>query len=333
VKAVRVIGPGRVEVTDVPKPEDGDDVLVRVHQVGICGTDVKILAGKIPVEYPRIAGHEMIGEVVSAPSGSPYPEGTRVLIDPGVACGWCHLCQAGRPHLCVNGGLLGRDVDGVFTEYARVPVERLIPVPPDISDKAAGVLQVLGTTIHAVKTTNPFPGQVAAVIGLGVGGQLITQLLRLRGMEVIGITRSGWKRDLAMQLGATAVAAPDEAESVLDELTEGRGPDLAVEAVGTEATLSQAITMASTGGQVLVFGTITGGSEGLPYYQLYHKELTLLNPRAATVKDYADGVRLTASGALRLDPIVSHQLGLDEAEKAFDLVNDSSSLKVLMTVG
>jgi L-iditol 2-dehydrogenase len=332
VRAVRVQGPGVIDVGDVPEPDPGSSVLVRVGHVGICGTDVKILGGKIPVDYPRIMGHEMVGEVVTAPPASPYPAGTRVLVDPGVACGWCHMCRAGRFNICVNGGLLGRDVDGVFTEYAVVPFNRLIPVPPGISQKASGVLQVLGTCVHAVKTIASFPGQTAAVIGLGVAGQLITQLLRLRGLTVVGITRSGWKRDLAASTGTHFTASPDDAPEVLTEVSPGRGPDLVVEAVGTEATLARAIELVGTGGEVLVYGTITGGEKGLPYYQLYHKELTLHNPRAAVVGDYADGVQLAASGALTLEPIVTHELGLEEAEKAFELVHDPSSLKVLMRV-
>jgi 2-desacetyl-2-hydroxyethyl bacteriochlorophyllide A dehydrogenase len=328
-----VVEPGSIEITDVPEPDARGAVLVRAGQVGICGTDTKILAGKIPVDYPRIMGHEMVGEVVSAPPRSPYPAGNRVLVDPGVACGWCSLCRAGRFNICVNGGLMGRDVDGVFTEYAVVPVNRLVPVPSSVSDKASGVLQVLGTCIHAVKTVNPFPGQVAAVVGLGVAGQLITQLLTLRGMSVVGITRSEWKRQLASESGTDFVAAPEDARAVLDDVTEGRGPDLVVEAVGTEATLGEAIELAATGGEVLVYGTLTGGNQGLPYYQLYHKELTLHNPRAALIGDYADGVALAAAGSLRLEPIVTHVLDLEEAEKAFELVHDASSLKVLMKVG
>ncbi len=333
MRAVRVSSPSAIELADVPEPAAGNAVLVRSGQVGICGTDVKILAGKIPVEYPRIMGHEMVGEVVAAPKGSPYPVGTRVLVDPGVACGWCHLCRAGRFNICINGGLLGRDVDGVFTEFVTVPINRLVPVPPEISDKASGVLQVLGTCVHAVKTIDSFPGRVAAVIGLGVAGQLITQLLRLRGMTVVGITRSEWKRELAAESGTHFPVAPDGAGAMLDEVTSGRGPDLVVEAVGIEATLAEAIELAGTGGEVLVYGTLTGGDSGLPYYQLYHKELTLHNPRAAVVGDYADGVALAASGSLNLEPIVTHELGLEDAEKAFELVHDPSSLKVLMKVG
>ncbi len=317
----------------MPTPSDPDHVVVRIHQVGICGTDSKILSGKIPVTYPRTLGHEMVGEVVTAPSSSPYPTGSRVLVDPGVSCGWCHLCRAGRTNLCINGGLLGRDVDGVFTEYVVAPVKRLVAVPDGISDKAAGLLQVLGTCVHAVKRVQPFPGQVAAVIGLGVTGQLIAQLLQMRGMSVVGITRSEWKRSLASDLGAVAVAEPAQASAVLTEITGGNGPELVVEAVGTEATLAEAIKLVGTGGEVLAYGTITGGGKGLPYYELYHKELTLYNPRAAVIGDYADGVALAAAGAMSLEPLVSHELDLDEAERAFELVHDPSSMKVLMKVG
>jgi 2-desacetyl-2-hydroxyethyl bacteriochlorophyllide A dehydrogenase len=321
-----------IELAEVPEPSDPGLVKVRARQVGICGTDTKIVAGKIPVEYPRTLGHELVGEVVSAPEGAPYEPGERVLVDPAVACRWCDLCLAGKPNICRNGGLLGRDVDGVFTEHVLVPVGRLIPVPDEISAKASGLLQVLGTCVHAVKTIDPFPGQIAAVIGLGVAGQLVAQLLTLRGMRVVGITRSKWKRDLAAENGAEAVAEPSEAEAVLDEMTSGRGPDLVVEAVGKESTLSQAIELVGIGGEIVVFGTLTGGGDGLPYYHLYHKELTLHNPRAALIGDYADGVTLAASGALRLESMVTDELSLDQAEKAFELVNDSSSLKVLMQV-
>lgn len=332
MRSVRVVGPGSVELADVTEPDSGNDVLVRARQVGICGTDTKIVAGKIPVDYPRILGHEMVGDVVSAPTGSPFAAGDRVLVDPGVACGWCAMCQAGRFNICLNGGLLGRDADGVFTELSVVPVNRLVAVPDTVGDTASGLLQVLGTCVHAVKTLDVFPGQVAAVIGLGVAGQLVSQLLTLQGVDVVGITRSEWKRELANDAGAVATAPPEEAEAVLSELTDGLGPTIVVEAVGQESTLAQSISLAATGAEVVVFGTLTGGGEGLPYYQLYLKELTLHNPRAALIGDYADGVALAAAGALTLDPIVTHVLDLAEAPRAFELVNDSSAMKVLMTV-
>ncbi|MDH3261311.1 MAG: alcohol dehydrogenase catalytic domain-containing protein [Acidimicrobiia bacterium] len=332
MKAVQTVAPSELVVADVPEPAEDAQVLIRPQLVGVCGTDVKVYTGAIPVTYPRVMGHEMVGEVMSVPAGSHLSPGTRVLLDPALACGHCDLCRQGRPHLCRNAGLMGREVDGVFAEYVRAPQNALLHVPESISDVAAGVLQVLGTVVHAQRTVSVFPGQVAAVIGLGVAGQLMVQLLGERGVTVVGITRSDWKLDLAARMGAAAVATPDRAESVLAELTDGRGPDLVVEAVGTEQTLARAIELATVGGEILVFGTLTGGNQGLPYYLLYFKELTLYNPRAALLRDYALGIELTAAGRLQLEPIVSHQLTLDDAAEAFELVNDPASMKVLMRV-
>ena len=332
MKAIQVVAPSELVVADIPEPADDGQVLIRPQQVGICGTDVKVFTGAMPVSYPLVMGHEVVGEIQSVPAGSHLSPGMRVLLDPARSCGHCDLCRNQRPHLCRNAGLMGRDIDGVFAQFVRAPANALLPVPESISDKAAGVLQVLGTCIHAQRAVSVFPGQVAAVIGLGVAGQLMVQLLRERGVRVVGITRSDWKLDLAARHGAEAVATPDQAASVLAELTDGRGPDLVVEAVGKEQTLAQAIELASIGGEILVFGTLTGGNQGLPYYQLYFKELTIYNPRAALIGDYALGIELAAAGRLDLEPIVSHQLTLDDAAEAFALVHDPSSMKVLMQV-
>jgi len=333
MRAVRVVAPGKLEVADVAEPVPGGDALVRVHRVGICGTDVKILAGAIPADYPLVMGHEMVGEVVQAGSLGLFSAGQRVMVDPATACGHCDLCREGRPNVCINGGLMGRDIDGVFSEYISAPETRLLAVPEVISDEASGVLQVLGTCVHAQRAVAVFPGDVVAVIGLGVSGQLFVQMLRARGAIVIGITRSEWKRQLAAAHGAVATAPPEDAAAVVAELTQGRGADIVVESAGYEATLAQSIELARTGGEVLVFGTLTGGDRGLPYYQLYHKELTIYNPRAALTRDYQRGIELTAAGVLDLEPIVTHNLTLSDAAEAFTLVKDPSSLKVLMAVG
>jgi 2-desacetyl-2-hydroxyethyl bacteriochlorophyllide A dehydrogenase len=332
VKSVLVISPGEFEYTDSPPPTPSGDAIVRVTQVGICGTDLKILNGGIPVEYPRIMGHEMIGEIID-PGDTGMAEGQRVLIDPGIACGSCDMCRRGRRNICLRGGLMGRDVDGVFAELATAPANRLLAVPETIGQTAAGVLQVLGTVVHAQRRARVFPGDVVVVIGLGVSGILFVQLLRSLGATVVGVSRSEWKRDLASRLGAHRASPPDQAATLVAEVSGGHGADLCIEAVGTEPTLVQAIELTRVGGKVLVFGTVTKGDGRLPYYQLYFKELTILNPRAALASDYERGIALAASGVLDLESIVTDQLHLSDAAQAFDLVKASASLKVLMEVG
>ena len=336
MKAVQVTAPGRLAYADVPSPAGSRtdaEALVRVETVGICGTDVKILSGGIPVSYPRVMGHEMVGEVVDG-GATGVNAGQRVMIDPAISCGACALCRKGRTNLCLYGGLLGRDADGVFAELVTAPANRLLAVPAHLGPDAATMVQVTGTCVHAQRAAPIFPGDVALVIGLGVSGLIFTQLLRAAGAEVIGVTRSAIKRELAAAMGAVATAAPDEAAAVIAEVTDGQGVDLAVEAVGTEATVALAIESARIGGEVLVFGTVTGGgSSGLPYYQLYFKELTVRNPRAAIADDYARAIELAAAGVLDLEPIVTDRVGMAEVSRAFERVRSTDSLKVLMPVG
>jgi 2-desacetyl-2-hydroxyethyl bacteriochlorophyllide A dehydrogenase len=319
MRAVTLLEPGQAMVLDAPRPEPSGKVLVRIQTVGLCGTDTSIVAGKIPAPYPVILGHEAVGVVEVADTDGLVSPGRRVLIDPGIACEACDLCRRGYPNLCRNGGLLGRDFDGVFADYAAVAGHQLLDVPDHVSDDAAGLLQVLGTCVHTVAKAPVFPGDVAVVIGLGVGGQLISQLLALQGATVIGVTRSKWKRDLAVEHGAALAVDPGDAAAAVADLTAGRGAEVVVEAVGVESTFAQAIELAGAAGSVVLFGTATSGGSGLPYYQLYFKELTIHNPRAATKADYQRSIDLVTSGAIHAAPLVTNRFPLDDA------------LKVLMT--
>ncbi|MDP9481619.1 MAG: alcohol dehydrogenase catalytic domain-containing protein [Chloroflexota bacterium] len=334
MKAVVLRGPSVVEIAQVPEPDATDGALVQLELVGICGTDVKIVKGDIPVDYPRVLGHELIGRVVQAGPRAIVPAGTRVLVDPAVACGHCELCRADRANICRWGALLGRDLDGGFAERIAVDELRLHPVPESIEPAAAALLQVLGTCVHAQAGVDVRPPDTAVVIGLGVTGLLHVQLLRARGIRrIVGVTRSETKRQLALRLGASAVAAPADAEDLVASLTDGRGADLVIEAVGSVPTLSQAIGTAASGATIVVFGTITAArAEELPFYQLYYKELRILNPRAALGRDYDRAIALATAGEVELAPLWSRSYPLEEAATAFHEVADPGSLKVTLDV-
>ena len=317
---------------EAPSPRAGKRALVGLERAGICGTDLKILDGSTPVDYPRVLGHELVGTVLASAPGGSVPAGGRVLVNPGMNCGNCHLCERDRPHLCHGGGLLGRDFDGVFAESLAVDDRYLLPVPDRIAPDDAGLLQVLGTVFHAQQTVRVSRHTVAVVVGLGVSGLLHLQLLLQRGVSsVIGVTRSRWKLELARELGATSVATPGQASQVVAEVSEGRGADLVVEAVGKEATVVQAIELCGSGGDVIVYGTVTEAGSRMPYYQLYFKEITLHNPRAARPRDYQAAIDLAAEGSIKLAPLVTARYRLGEAEAAFAAARSGEHLKVLLT--
>src|SRR6266478_4606141 len=244
MKAMVLKAPGELVLDEVSRPgASAGYVLIRVTHTGICGTDLKIFSGAIPVKYPRIMGHEMIGEVVEG-SGALRP-GDRVIVDPELFCGSCFHCRIGQTHLCPNGLLLGRDANGGFAEYVTAPASHVFPLPESIDNQTAPLIQVLTTCLHAQRQIDIFPSETVAVLGLGVTGQLHVQLAKARGATVIGITRSAEKRELALRLGADlAFPGGEEAIRRVREATEGRGADVVIECTGMLPVLSDGVHMA-----------------------------------------------------------------------------------------
>ena len=159
MKAIMLKGPGELALDKVANPAGrAGDVLVRITHSGLCGTDLKIYNGAIPVSYPRIMGHEIAGEVVEGESGG-IRAGDRVVIDPVVFCGACFHCRNGQTNLCPNGSLIGRDTDGGFAEYAAVPASHVFRLPQAIDSRTAPLIQVATTCLHGQRRTPLFVGE------------------------------------------------------------------------------------------------------------------------------------------------------------------------------
>ena len=335
MNAVVLEGPESLRLEERPEPAAGEeDVIVRIRATGICGTDVSIFGGKVPVDYPLVLGHEMVGTLDSSASG--LDPGTRVVVDPNVFCGTCYQCSKGQENVCIRAELMGRDRDGALTDLLAVPARNVYPIPEEIGDKSAPLLQVLTTCLHGQRQMQLFPQDSVAVLGLGVSGLLHLQLAKARGAHpIIGITRSESKRSLATRLGADLVIDPSDPalEEQIAEATQGYGPDLVIECVGKIETFAQAINLVRIGGRILLFGTITEDSGELPFYQLYYKEISLVNPRAAKPEDFPASIGLVASGAIELDSLVTHTFPLESAEEAIATTSESGSLKVILDQG
>lgn len=331
MKAMVLKAPGELVLDEVSRPSTGAGrVLIRVTHTGICGTDLKIFSGAIPVKYPRIMGHEMIGEVAEGSGDGAFNPGDRVIVDPELFCGTCFHCRIGQTHLCPNGMLLGRDANGGFAEYVTAPADHVFRLPDSIDSRTAPLIQVLTTCLHAQRLANISRGESVVVLGLGVTGQLHVQLAKARGAgRVIGITRSAAKRELAQTLGAdlTLASGDGAVQSVLDA-TEGRGADLIIDTTGAIPSLAHAIHMARFGGRLLLFGIITATEGALPFYQLYFKELTLINARVAKSEDYPESIDLVQRGIVRLEPLISHVMPFRELRTAIGMLNSESGQRM-----
>ncbi|MDP9318466.1 MAG: alcohol dehydrogenase catalytic domain-containing protein [Actinomycetota bacterium] len=327
--AALLTAPKTIEVRslDEPSPRLGESV-VRVRSVGLCGTDLKIVSGSIPVDLPRILGHEMVGEVVDGDTA-----GETVLVDPAVACGVCRQCREGRGNICTAGALLGRDRDGGLAELIAVPARNLHPLPSGIDVAVAPILQVLATCLHAQRLTSILPGDAVAVLGLGVTGLIHVQLARQRGARpIVGTSRSASKLEAARGFGSdVAVAASDD---VVDSMRESAPDsfDLVIDCVGSIATLAHAVALARVGGRVLAYGTIEETSGVFPWYQLYFKELVLTHPRSANAEDFPVAIDLVARRAVRVELLISHRFRLDDAASAFETAGAPGAMKVVVDV-
>ncbi len=326
MKAMVLRAPSDLALDDVATPQvPAGHVLVRITHSGLCGTDLKIYKGAIPAQYPLIMGHEMVGELAS---------GERVIIDPVLYCGTCFHCRIGQTNLCPAGGLIGRETNGGFAEYAAVPASQVFRLPDSIDLRIAPLIQVATTCLHAQRLANVSLGESVAVIGLGVSGQLHVQLAKARGAsKVIGISRSRFKNDLAKQMGADVVIeSGPETVARVSEATEGRGADVVIECTGVMSSIADAIRMARFGGRIQMFGITSATSGALPFYDLYFKELTLINNRAATAQDFPVMIDLVERRVVQLEPLITHRMALDELGAALGMVEDGAErrLKIIL---
>ncbi len=337
MKAALLNGPSEVMITDRATPACGEgQVLVRITHVGICGTDTKIYDGGILANYPVVMGHEGVGEIIEGQATDGSGPGNRVIIDPVLYCGNCFYCARGDTHLCENGGMLGREVDGVYTENYLAPAGNVFALGDNINMTEGPLIQVMTTVLHAQNRANIQADEVVVVLGLGVTGLLQIQVAKALGAKaVVGVSRNAHKRGLAEQMGADCVVEHGEAAKVaVLKLTDGRGADVVIEAVGYISVLAEAMDLARFGGRIIPFGIYAALEGKLPFYELYFKELDLINTRAALPSDFPASIKLVEEGKVNLAPFITHTYPLEELTEAIKLLMEPSDerLKVILEV-
>lgn len=327
VKALVLTDYNVLEYTDVPEPPIGPrDVLVAVKASGICGSDVHGLDGstgrRIP---PVIMGHEAAGTVAQVGSEvTEWKPGDRVTFDSTIYCGECHFCRRGMTNLCDNRRVLGVSCeeyrqDGAFADCVAVPQHVLYRLPEGVSFEHAATVEPFAVAQHSVNRSPLSPGGVAVVVGAGVIGLCIIQCLRASGCErIVAVDLDRDRLALARRLGAENAFSPDSADvpaEILD-FTEGRGADLAFEAVGITAAVQLAVNSVRKGGAVVLVGNISPTAE-LPLQATVTRELTLYGS-CISKGEYPDCLKMMERGALSPDPLISATAPLAEGATWFE---------------
>ncbi len=331
--AARLHSAGLMTVDSIPEPPAvlPGKALLAVRSVGICGSDLHAFRhariGDTIVPEPLVLGHEFaavvreLGPGARDGFGNMLEVGTRVAVDPAQPCLRCEKCVEGNPNLCTNLHFCGLYPDqGCLCERIVVPSATCFPVPADIDDASAALLEPLGVALHSVDLAHLRAGQTVLIIGAGPIGLLILQAVKEAGAGDIYVMENlPWRLALAARLGGIPLPVAGQAGvAFLLQRTRGRGVDCVFEAAWAGDAVGLSLESAKAGGRILLVGIPGDDTFGGTHSTARRKGLTLLFVRRMK-HTYPRAIELVRSGVVQAGPLVSHRFPLTQAPEAFAL--------------
>jgi 2-desacetyl-2-hydroxyethyl bacteriochlorophyllide A dehydrogenase len=338
-----VIYPGQIEVeqADVPAPGP-NEALVRTLAAGVCGSDLHAARGRHPfVSLPYRPGHEVVGVIeatgpaVTGTAVTGRTPGQRVIVAPYLPCWTCKMCASGRENLCENLQFFGCGYpQGGMADAFTLAADRLYPVPDDLDDYSAALIEPLSTPVHAVRLAGAVEGRSVAVLGAGTIGLFTVAVLRAHGAgKIVSTDPNTRKRERAAALGADATIdarTPDVAGQVRRAL--GESADIVFDCVAVQSSIDQAIAIADKGGTVVVVG-VPARDVTVPLPIVQDHQVRIQGSATYLPEDYRESVDLLSRGAVRTADFVTATRPLAQVTEAFELASSGNHVKVLVTVG
>jgi L-iditol 2-dehydrogenase len=336
MRAVHYMAPGELALHETPIPSVGPgELLVKVKQATTCGTDVKTYRrGHPKFTPPTPFGHEFAGDVVEVGEGvDRFKRGMRVTANVFAPCGVCYFCKVGQGNLCED---MVYNL-GAYAEYVRIPAPivrfNTFELPDDFPYANAAILEPLVSVVHAQARADIQPGEIVVILGAGGGiGLMHVQMAHRAGAaQVIAVDLSKMRLQVAAELGATSCFQAPESDlaSLVLDLSEGRGADVVIECAGTADTWLQAVEIVRSGGRVLWFGGLPGGTQvTLDAHKIHYGELTLLGTHGGTPQDALRAFELLTSGVINSQALISDEVGLDQVQEALERMIRGEVIKI-----
>jgi len=338
MRAAQLHGVRDLRVETVPRPgiSTPDEVLLRIHACGICPSDLRTYtgSGKLKGQLPHsmIPGHEWVGEVLAIGAEvRGFKAGDRAVPSWRVDCGHCYYCGQGLFNYCEQP--LHSRVRGGFCEYGVAPASALQHIPNGISYEEATFTEPLACCINGIGMSNVRLGDDVLIVGGGPIGLLHAQLARLLGGRVIVSEPTAARREMARQLGAHETLDPstEDLRERVHALTDGRGAQTVIVAVGAPQAISQALQVVATCGTVNLFAGVYPAAEiALDPNWIHYKQLIVTGSHDFTPHNFRTALRLIRHGMVRVAPLISHVMPLELISAAFDLVAERKGAKVVV---
>ncbi|KAA0094020.1 alcohol dehydrogenase [Mycolicibacterium sp. P1-18] len=319
-------------------PEAGE-VRIRGTVVGICGSDTHAACGHHPfIDLPYRPGHEVIGVVDAVGAGVDDSWiGTRVVVEPNLACGHCTQCAAGRYNICRELLVLGCQTPGGLADSFTVAVDRVIALDPALDDDHAILIEPLATPVHAVRraaeTVGDLRDRPVVVIGAGPIGLFVLLALRNAGAKVVVADLLDSKRERAERLGAAGTFDPTAPDAVSSALALLGGPAaVVVDCVARESSVAQAIELVDKGGAVMIVG-VAAGAVPVRLDLIQDREIALIGSLMYVREDYTAAMDMLAAGVVPVDEIITARYDFEHSAEAFGASMDPENVKVLVQMG
>jgi len=298
------------EAKSLPGPV-GDEVKIKLIYGGICGTDLSVYKGGLTyATYPVRPGHELLGTIIEAGEEAKYQPGTRVVVLPNTFCGTCVKCQAGKTNICVNKKSLGINMDGGFSEEFVISSKFVLPVPDDLPDEKAVLIEPFAVVVHALKKVEIRKGTSVAVIGCGNEGKLAILLAHYLGAEVTAIDIQPRKLEKVKELGPNIRTA-------LPKEVRGETFDVVIEAAGTKSSIEDGIKLVTSGGSMVMIGITQESS--LPVAHVVRSEITLYGSIIYQFPDdYLQTIEYLRNKAFHVEPVVSKIMPVSAYKQAYE---------------
>ncbi|KJS80736.1 MAG: hypothetical protein JM58_18370 [Peptococcaceae bacterium BICA1-8] len=338
MKTLQLVEPEHFKIVQMEVPQlSKDEILIKVHYVGICGSDIHIFHGKNPrVKYPIILGHEFFGEIaeISKNTCTELKVGDLVTVNPVISCGTCEPCQNNRRNVCRKFGLYGIDIDGGFSEYMKVGINHVIKLPAGLTSDLSALAEPFAVGVHAVNRSGIKVGSKVLILGGGPIGLIVAFAAKAAGAGLIIISEVvDYRLEIAKSIGFTTIdSKTTDLRKVVNELTDSNGMDIVFEAAAASGTSLNMTSYLKPSGTAVMVG-LHREPVLADFRDVNLREINIIGTMLYSEEDFKAAVKML-SQIENLNKLISHRFSLEEYNEAFKtIMQDKAAMKVLVTPG